>query len=242
MSYNYVVTAQRPTAVTHSLLAHFTSAQDANLITAKGNRLNILTVTEDGLQGIHDAPLYGSVACMEAFRLPGESQDLLFILTARYQFCILGYDTQSGEIRTRGKGNLVDRIGKPADVGRLCSIDPQSRLIALYLYEGVLKVIPIDARGNLKDAFNLRLDEFQVLDIQFLHGCSKPTLALLHADSRDARHLKTYVVRPLCLLFEYLNYSRRQYPLQVHDPHPLSQCCQSCNRICHLLSPQFHGP
>ncbi|KAG5189499.1 hypothetical protein JKP88DRAFT_353064 [Tribonema minus] len=135
MSYNYVVTAQRPTAVTHSLLAHFTSAQDANLITAKGNRLNILTVTEDGLQGIHDAPLYGSVACMEAFRLPGESQDLLFILTARYQFCILGYDTQS-------------------------------RLIALYLYEGVLKVIPIDARGNLKDAFNLRLDEFQVLDIQ----------------------------------------------------------------------------
>jgi hypothetical protein len=45
-----------------------------------------LQVTEDGLQGVHDAPLYGTVVCLESFRLPGEAQDLLFVLTARYAY------------------------------------------------------------------------------------------------------------------------------------------------------------
>jgi hypothetical protein len=37
------------------------------------------------------------------------------------------------------------------------------------------QVIPMDARGALKDAFNLRVDEFQVLDIKVRHLSSTST-------------------------------------------------------------------
>ncbi|XP_011011820.1 PREDICTED: DNA damage-binding protein 1a isoform X3 [Populus euphratica] len=40
----------------------------------------------------------------------------------------------------------------------------------------------------------LRLEELQVLDIKFLHGCSKPTIVVLYQDNKDARHVKTYEV------------------------------------------------
>jgi DNA damage-binding protein 1 len=59
-------------------------------------------------------------------------------------------------------------------------VDPDCRLIGLHLYDGLFKVIPIDSKGQLKEAFNIRLEELQVLDIKFLYGCSKPTIAVLY--------------------------------------------------------------
>lgn len=73
-------------------------------------------------------------------------------------------------------------------------MDPQSRMIGLHLYEGHFKIIPMDAKGQLKDAFNIRLEELEVLDIQFLSGCTKPTIAVLYQDQRYARHIKTYSI------------------------------------------------
>ena len=56
------------------------------------------------------------------------------------------------------------------------------------------QVIPIGESGQLAEAFNIRLEELNVIDLRFLHGCAKPTLALLHQDPKNARHLRTYVV------------------------------------------------
>ncbi len=53
--------------------------------------------------------------------------------------------------------------------------------------------MPIEASGP-KEAFNLALDEVSILDIAFLHGCSRPTLCLLYEDHRKSRHVKTLVV------------------------------------------------
>lgn len=41
-------------------------------------------------------------------------------------------------------------------------IDPECRLIGLHLYDGAFKVIPMDAKGTLREAFNIRLEELQV--------------------------------------------------------------------------------
>lgn len=35
-------------------------------------------------------------------------------------------------------------------------VDPEYRLIGLHLYDGLFKVIPIDSKGQLKEAFNIR--------------------------------------------------------------------------------------
>eukprot|EP00026_Physarum_polycephalum_P001286 Phypoly_transcript_01287.p1 GENE.Phypoly_transcript_01287~~Phypoly_transcript_01287.p1 ORF type:complete len:1113 (+),score=155.47 Phypoly_transcript_01287:258-3341(+) len=131
---------------------------------------------------------------MELFRPQGEKQDLLFISTERYKFCVLSFDAEKQNIITRANGDIEDRIARPADVGQIGIIDPECRMIGLHLYDGLFKVIPFDQRNQLKEAFNIRLEELMVMDIKFLHGCSEPTIALIHEDTKEHRHLKTFTV------------------------------------------------
>ena len=88
-----------------------------------------------------------------------------------------------GELVTRANGDAHDRLGRPSETGQVCAalaenslvrdahaaslrsqigiIDPECRLIALNLFDGALKIIPMDAKGALKEAFNVRLEELQ---------------------------------------------------------------------------------
>lgn len=188
------MTAHKPTNVTHSCVGNFTNPHDINLIIAKCTRIEIHILAPQGLQPMLDVPIYGRIATLELFRPHGETQDYLFISTERYKFCVLQWDTESGELITRAMGDVSDRIGRPTDNGQIGIIDPDCRLIGLHLYDGLFKVIPFDNKGQLKEAFNIRLEELQVLDIKFLYGCSKPTIAVLYQDNKDARHVKTYEV------------------------------------------------
>ncbi|CAI7792395.1 unnamed protein product, partial [Closterium sp. NIES-53] len=178
--WNYVVTAHKPTAVTHSLVGSFTGTHDMNLIVGKSTRMEIYLLTPQGLQPLVDVPLYGRIATMELFRPPGELKDLLFICTERYKFCVLEYDAHSRELITRANGDVSDRIGRPTDNGQIGIVDPDYRIIGLHLYDGLFKVIPIDSKGHLKEAFNIRLEELQVIDIKFLFACERPTIAVLY--------------------------------------------------------------
>lgn len=100
MSQQYVATAKKATAVSKSLVCHFTGPDDLNLLIAKGARLEIRDITPEGLQHRLDVPLYGAIATMDAYRQPEESTDRLFVLTERYQFCVLQYNAahQVGEL------------------------------------------------------------------------------------------------------------------------------------------------
>ena len=80
----YVATAKKATAVTKSLVCHFTGQDDLNLVIAKGARLEIWEITPEGLQHRLDVPLYGAIATMEAYRLQDDSCDRMFVLTERY--------------------------------------------------------------------------------------------------------------------------------------------------------------
>ncbi|KAE8668377.1 DNA damage-binding protein 1 [Hibiscus syriacus] len=193
-TWNYVVTAHKPTNVTHSCVGNFSSPQELNLIVAKSTRIEIHLLTSQGLQPMLDVPIYGRIASLELFRPHGEAQDFLFIATERYKFCVLQWDTETSELITRAMGDVSDRIGRPTDNGQIGIIDPDCRLIGLHLYDGLFKVIPFDNKGQLKEAFNIRLEELQVLDIKFLYGCLKPTIVVLYQDNKDARHVKTYEV------------------------------------------------
>ncbi|XP_064831146.1 DNA damage-binding protein 1-like [Oncorhynchus masou masou] len=195
MSYNYVVTAQKPTAVNACITGHFTSAEDLNLLIAKNTRLEIYVVTAEGLRPVKEVGMYGKIAVMELFRPKGESKDLLFILTAKYNACILEYK-QNGEsidIITRAHGNVQDRIGRPSETGIIGIVDPECRMIGLRLYDGLFKVIPLDRENRELKAFNIRLEELQVIDVHFLYGCQAPTVCFIYQDPQG-RHVKTYEV------------------------------------------------
>ncbi|CAH0488401.1 unnamed protein product [Peronospora farinosa] len=193
MAYNYVATAQKPTSVTHSLTAVFTGSNDTNLLVAKSTRFEVHLLTPEGLQPQHDINLYGRIAIFEVFRVANESQDWLFIVTQRFQFCVLAYDAATQQILTKAHGNIRDSIGRSSEIVTSGNIDPEGRLIGMNLYEGYFKIIPVDSgKGILKDTFNIRLDELRVIDIKFLHGYNKPTICVLYEDYKAARHIKTY--------------------------------------------------
>ena len=192
--YNYVVTAHKPTNVTHSVVGNFTGVNDINLIVVKCTRIEIYLLTADGLQPVSDVPIYGRIATLELFRPPGEEQDLIFLSTERYRFCVLAYDPESEELVTKAGGDLQDRIGRPTDNGQVGIIDPDCRLIGLHLYDGLFKIVPIDSSGKLHDGFNIRLEELNVISIKFLYGCAKPTIAILYQDTKSAKHIRTYSI------------------------------------------------
>merc|ERR1719273_1951200 len=97
------------------------------------------------------------------------------------------------EIVTRAHGNVGDRIGKKSETGTLAVIDPESRVIGLRIYDSLFKVIPLEKDQAELKAYNIRIEELQVTDIEFLHGCSQPTIVLLHQDS-NGRHVKTHEI------------------------------------------------
>lgn len=152
-------------------------------------------VTAEGLRPVKEVGMYGKIAVMELFRPKGESKDLLFILTSKYNACILEYK-QNGEsidIITRAHGNVQDRIGRPSETGIIGIVDPECRMIGLRLYDGLFKVIPLDRDNRELKAFNIRLEELQVIDVHFLYGCQAPTVCFIYQDPQG-RHVKTYEV------------------------------------------------
>ena len=143
-----------------------------------------------------DVPIYGRIATM-ALCKPSESSNgkaRLFLTTERYGFTVLSYDEKTEELKTEAFGDVRDNIGRPAENGQIGIVDEQCRAVGLQLYDGLFKVIPCDSKGTLKEAFNIRLEELQVVDIQFLHGVPKPTIAVLYKDTKEAVHIKTYEI------------------------------------------------
>lgn len=194
MAYNYVVTAQPPTAVFHSLVGNFTGETEINLIVAHSTRIELFLLTPEGLLALSDVGIYGRVATMELVRLPGESQDSLFISTERHWFCLLGWDAEAKALTTRSNGDLADRIGRKREDGQIALVDPGVRLIGMQLYDGLFKIVPVVPGTGLGEAFNIRMEEIEVIDLALLHCMAEPTLLVLHVDKDDNCHLKTYEI------------------------------------------------
>lgn len=75
MSCNYVVTAQRATAVTAAAKGNFTGRDHLNLLVVKNTRLEIHVVTPEGLKLVKEIGIYGRIAVVKLFRPPGKLVD-----------------------------------------------------------------------------------------------------------------------------------------------------------------------
>lgn len=140
MSYSYVVNSQKPTAVQHTVVCSFTSPGDTNLIIAKGNHLEIQTLKENGLDAILDVALFGKITALDFYRPANTNQDILFVLTEKKHFSVIGYDAVNKKLITRAIGNVKDRVGRDIESGQKGFIDPEHKMIAMLLYDGLLKV------------------------------------------------------------------------------------------------------
>jgi DNA damage-binding protein 1 len=103
MAHNYMVTAQHPTAVNVCdtvgppvlagcltlLQGNFTAAGDLNLIIGRNTRIEILSVSPEGLRSLREFSINGSIEVMKLFRPAGAEKDRLFIVTKKHHAMIL---------------------------------------------------------------------------------------------------------------------------------------------------------
>lgn len=100
-----------------------------------------------------------------------DKKDSLFILTARYNAMILecSGEGENMEIITRTQGNVADKIGKPSETGIIAIIDPDCRVIGLRLYDGLLKIIPLEKDSSEIKAYNIRYSVFALQLLKYLN-------------------------------------------------------------------------
>lgn len=189
---NYYVTVQKPTIVSHVAVGAFTGPTDVNLIVARSTLLEVYMFSPSGLVAAFELRLHGKIGLMQLFRPPGASQDSLLIVTDKFKMCVLAVNSANGELVTRTFGDLRDATGKASEA-MFGAVDPQCHLAAVRLVDGILKILPIE-NGQMQDAFNVRLEEVDVLDMVFLHGTLQPTLCVLFVDANKHVHVKTYHV------------------------------------------------
>lgn len=79
MASNYIVSAQKPTAITHAVVGNFTAPGDLNLVLAKTNRIELLSITPAGLKPFREVPIFGRIAAVKAFRPPSEVNFYMFL-------------------------------------------------------------------------------------------------------------------------------------------------------------------
>jgi DNA damage-binding protein 1 len=81
-------------------------------------------------------------------------------MTHKLKFCILTYDPHRKQIATKAFGDLRDRIGRPSERGPILLVDPQQKMVAFFLVQGLLKVLLIESAGKVgvhfKEPFNIR--------------------------------------------------------------------------------------
>lgn len=186
MALSYIVTAYKPTVVTHALVGSFIVPTELNLVLAKTNRVELFLVTPEGLKPHRECSVFGRIATIKLFRAPGENVDSLLILTAKYHLAIIRW-TPTSELRTRASGHIVDRVGRPSETGMIATVH-SSGLMVFRLYDGLLKVVQWNEGKDLR-GFNVRCDDLYIVDITFMSDPDRPTLAYIYQDD-NGRHIK----------------------------------------------------
>lgn len=140
MAYFYAATSQKSTSVNHSVVCHFTSPRDRNLILARGNCLEIHTVEDTGLVGVLSVSLYGKILCLDYFVDSSSGENRLFVATEFKSFTVFAFDEKERKLVTKAVSTVKDRMAKDSISGQCAFTDPENRMIGMILSEGELKV------------------------------------------------------------------------------------------------------
>ncbi|KAI8096333.1 mono-functional DNA-alkylating methyl methanesulfonate N-term-domain-containing protein [Halteromyces radiatus] len=142
--YKYVVTAQKPTATHFAVKGAFTGPNDINLVLGKGNRIEIYTITPDGLKPTLECNIYGTIMSLHLYLPKGRSQASLFILTTRHKYCVLTYSAQQQQIVTEATSE-IGWTNQPCYYSGAPStpsvMDPSQTMIATLLYPCTITLI-----------------------------------------------------------------------------------------------------
>lgn len=201
MSGIYMVSAQKPTAVTHSCLGRITSERDLNLVICKSTLVEIYLVNSEGLKFIKQFQIWGVVENLNTVKAKSDKKDMILITTTRYDTmvltCELNADGLTYDIITRAHGNFKNTIPRQSSIHMITAVDCTTKatpLIAIKCYDGVLKTIPLFHDSKQLDILNMAMDDLNVIDFQFLNCYENYTIGLVTKEPTNRLTFKIYEI------------------------------------------------
>ncbi|EGD72266.1 hypothetical protein PTSG_00286 [Salpingoeca rosetta] len=232
MAAYYLTYAVKPTAVTEALTVNLFEADSPCLVLAKSTHLQVFKMGEQGLEPIHDYPVYGKVACIRKMTFPQmKGLDSLLVMTDDMRFFVLTFNEHTKKLETHTNGNLLNPSSFPMETGPLVAVDPDCRVIVMAMYPGLVKILRIHGCKFEEEASEARLDADQVLSMAMLHGCAEPTLAVL-CQRADQRFVKLMRVTSRNELVEVSSVWKTRLegavPDSAHFLHPVPNTSEGC--------------
>lgn len=174
----YMVSAQKPTAVTHSMIGNYinnlkkkktihiilfkgriTSSNDLNLIICKNSLIEIYRVTSEGLKFLKQITIWGVVETLNMYRNKYEKKDNLLVTTAKYDVMVLSFDLNSNgflEVITKSLGSVKDPIPRQSATHMITVVDESRNIVAIKCYDGILKTLNLNSEHKQLSLSNLR--------------------------------------------------------------------------------------
>ncbi|KAI5310863.1 hypothetical protein KEM55_006513, partial [Ascosphaera atra] len=151
----YIAPVHGASSIRHAIKLRLLSPDEDCLVVAKSNRLEIYSLTAEGLSLKHSVVIHGKPTILEklvfppslAAKLNGKNErpcDHLFVATDRQVYFTVSWDTSTRQLKTEKKYiDISDPSSRLAQIGDRAQIDPTRRFMTMELYEGVITVIPI---------------------------------------------------------------------------------------------------
>ncbi|CAG9324331.1 unnamed protein product [Blepharisma stoltei] len=174
--WNYLASAHKSSAVATSLVCNFTSPEDRNLIVAKGNRIEIHTLTEENIIPIQEFSLFGIVRFIEKLH-PQTGSDSLLIVTDPYNLSLAVFE--NSKLCLKESVSLKEKLSLRLEYFPFATLDPHQRAFCMHIYKGLIRIIGIKSNFTIGVSFNSRIEESWVIDMKFLNNSQELQLGIL---------------------------------------------------------------
>jgi DNA damage-binding protein 1 len=160
-------------------------------VNRKANRVEIWTLSLEGLEMVYSQAIFGRVSMLEKVRPPGAKADHLFIGTLRSQYFTVAWNAETRSLDTvQSFADVTDKHLRDSQSRDRCLIDPTGQHMVMELFEGILNLVkvvkPRKPSGDYLDRpEQVRITELQVRATRFLYSDTKqPKLAILYNDGK----------------------------------------------------------
>ncbi|KAI0337556.1 hypothetical protein BDW22DRAFT_1363933 [Trametopsis cervina] len=182
-----VSTFHQPSSVTSSLKCSLTSDSElGHLVVAKANRIEVSSITPEGLDPACSLEIWGRVLSIKA--IPGEDptvSNLLVLLDHPHpKLLLLEYTSGpvSPALSTTWSADLYDRHSRAAEFFTNIVTTTFGEVAVTSCYIGKLKVLYFD-KGKVRKDFDVIIPELNLLSLSFMETNTETyTLAILHID------------------------------------------------------------
>ncbi|KAJ2481062.1 DNA damage-binding protein 1a [Coemansia sp. RSA 2131] len=195
MQYQYVVSAHKASSVLASVSGAFTLPEAMDLVLAKNNRIEVhtLTAATGQLRQVGGWALNGKISTLHFFHPSDRLTGCILVTSEKFQFAVLSWDAAEQRVITESTGEFTEVTGRPTTETKIVAVDPLNRVIAVYAYQGIVHLLPMDSTQDPESAWRkllrLRGRKRPGSQQQLLGSLSIGSLATSNADTEKWPYL-----------------------------------------------------